>query len=313
MPSRQGLDTVMAKRSSVVKSRLSRSLDIFAYGTVVPILAFYALFLLFPLCFAFYLSLVRWMPGLKQIPFVALANYRKMFTTDELFLVAMKNTLYFTAIRVPLCLVLAVCIAVGIDRVSRGSMNVFLPAYFAPQVTCMAAVAVVFAYLYDPQVGLLNEILRFFRLPALQYIYDKKQAIPSLVLVDTWRSVGWGVVIFVAALQAVPSELYDAAKVDGATSWQIVWRVTLPLIFPTIVFYIIMSVIWCLQIFDIIYVMAPNGGILNSALTIVHHIYREGFLYTNLSYAASMSNVLFVLIMVITYFIYRYGKPGWEL
>lgn len=282
----------------------------FVYTGIISVLGFYALFFLFPLLYAGFLSVTSGIPG-ESLSFIGLENYRYAFYEDSLFWVALKNTLYFTALTLFPTTVLALLIAAGLNRAMK-SRSILLPCYFAPQLTALVAVAVIFRYFYDPTVGLFNFILSKLRLPQFYYLEDAREAMPSIVLMCIWREVGWAVVIFLAGLQSIPEQYYEAAQLDGANRWQLLRRITLPLLSPIILFYVILEMVWCFQIFDPMYVVTPQGGPLHSTYTIVFHIYRNGFFYWRMPYACALTYVLFLICLTATIIVLRIGRTSWE-
>lgn len=277
---------------------------------IISVLGFYALFMLFPLLYAGFLSLTSGIPG-KSLSFIGLENYRYAFYEDSLFWIALKNTFYFTVLTLFPTTVLALLVAVGLDRAVK-SRRILLPCYFAPQLTAMVAVAVIFHYFYDPSIGLFNFILDKLRLPQFYYLQEPSEAMPSIVLMSIWREIGWATVIFLAGLQGIPEQCYEAARLEGANRWQLLRRITVPLLSPTILFYVVLELIWCLQIFDPMYVLTPDGGRLHSTYTMVFHIYLTGFFYWKMPYACALSYILFFITLTITIIVLRLGKVTWE-
>lgn len=228
--------------------------------------------------------------------FVAFRNYARLFH-DPLFWVALRNTLYFVVVGGPLSVIVSLAVAVLLDSELVRFRAFFRAVYFAPVVTTLVAVAVVWKYVYDPRFGLLDAGLRWVGLPAVDWLGSTAWAMPAIIVMTVWKSFGYNMIIFLAGLQAVPVDLYDAARVDGATAWQRFWHVTLPTLAPTFAFVSITTMIGALQMFSEPYVMTL-GGPLHATLSVVLYMFNEGFEWWHVGYAAAVALVLFALTLV---------------
>ena len=269
---------------------------------IAPALAIILLFFLIPVCASFLLSLsdfdIYALADLHNIRFVALRNYADLMH-NPLFWKALVNTLYFTAVGGPLTVTAALAIALLVNAKSAKLKSLYRTIYFAPVVTTIVAVAVVWKYLYHPRFGLLNRGLSIFGIAPIDWLGDPHWAMPAIILLGIWKNFGYNMIIFVAALQGIPEELYEAARIDGANAVQQFRHVTLPLLGPTFVFVGIITAIGYLQLFPEPYVMT-RGGPVYSTLSIVMLMYEQGFRWWNMGFAASVAFILFIVIAIAT-------------
>jgi len=202
---------------------------------------------------------------------------------------------------VPLQMVLGLGIAMLLNQIRRFS-GFFRAAYFVPYVTSAVAVAFVWNWLYAPQTGLINQTLSALGLPNQPFLTRPSQSLQSITAVAVWQSLGFSIIIFLAGLQQVPEMYYEAARIDGANKWHLFWRITLPLLNPVIVYLSVLSTISFLRLFALVQNMSPQGtgGPLKSTTTVVLEVYREGFSSYNMGYAAALTVILFLVILLIT-------------
>ena len=227
-----------------------------------------------------------------------LENFREMFTTDEVFRAALFNTVYFTAVSVPLSVVLGLVTAMLVNQALRGIV-VFRSIFLLPYVTVTVALSLVWKWIYLPDIGLINSVLGVFGIDGPPWLTSGTWAMPALILMSVWKGFGYNMVIFLAGLQGIPDHLYDAAKVDGATAWRRFLNVTLPLLSPTTFFVVVISVISSFQVFDQALIMT-NGGPGTATTTLVLYIYQKGFQSFEMGYAAAVALILFAAIFVFT-------------
>ena len=227
-----------------------------------------------------------------------LQNFREMFTTDEVFRAALFNTVYFTAVSVPLSVVLGLVTAMLVNQALRGIV-IFRSIFLLPYVTVTVALSLVWKWIYLPDIGLINSVLGVFGIDGPPWLTSGTWAMPALILMSVWKGFGYNMVIFLAGLQGIPDHLYDAAKVDGATAWRRFLNVTLPLLSPTTFFVVVISVISSFQVFDQALIMT-NGGPGTATTTLVLYIYQKGFQSFEMGYAAAVALVLFAAIFVFT-------------
>ncbi len=230
--------------------------------------------------------------------FVGLANFRQMFSSD-LFWNVLGNTFYFVLLVVPLMMVGSLGLAVLVNRRLRG-IAVFRTVYFFPVVTSMVAVAVVWSWLYNPEFGLIDFVIRSLtghRGP--QWLMSTDWAMPAIALMTAWKGIGYNMLIFIAGLQAVPVALHESATIDGAGPARRFFSITLPLLSPTTFFVLVITLIGSFQLFEQTY-MLTQGGPANSTLTLSYNIYQNAFEYFRMGYATAMAYVLFAITFVVT-------------
>ncbi len=270
---------------------------------LTPAMALITLFFFVPVVGGLILSLTDFDlysigdPGNTRV--VGASNYLSLLE-NPLFWRALTNTLYFSFVGGPLTIAAALGAALLLNAKLARFKAFFRTVYFAPVVTTIVGIAIVWKYIYHPRIGLLNRMLDAVGITGPDWLGDPRWAMPALILLAVWRGFGYAMVIFLAGLQNVPEELYEAARIDGAGSWRQFVHVTVPQLGPTFVFVGIVTAIGFLQVFAEPYVMTPDGGPLNSTLTIVMLMYREGFRWWNMGYAAAVAFILFALVLIAT-------------
>jgi len=283
--------------------RLGRSEALAGWLFAAPALAVIAIFFGLPVAAGFALSVTDFDiyaigdPDLVRM--VGLANYRTLFS-DPLFWQALRNTAYFVLMGVPLTVATALTAALGVTAGVTRFKSIFRTVYFAPVVTTLVAVAVVWRYLYHPRFGLINGFLAWFGLDPIAWLADPRWAMPAIVVLAVWKNFGYTMIIFVAGLQAIPEQLYEAARLDGASAWQRFRHITLPGLAPTTTFVTVITVIGYFQLFAEPYVMTSGGGPANATLSVVLYMFKEGFRWWNIGYAAAVAFVLFWIILGVT-------------
>jgi len=228
--------------------------------------------------------------------FVGLRNYLQI-AGDPLFWKALKNTLYFLLAGGPLSIAVSLGAALLLNAKMVRWKPVFRFVYFAPVVTTLVAVAVVWRFVYHPRFGLLNYALGLVGINPIDWLGDPNWAMPAMIILAVWKNFGYNMIIFIAGLQNIPESLYEAANIDGAGSWECFRRITLPLLAPTTMFITIITMIGYFQFFAEPYVMT-QGGPLNSTLSIVMLMYQQGFRWWSMGYAAAIAFVLFLFILL---------------
>ena len=234
--------------------------------------------------------------------FAGLDNYQKL-VDDPTFSKALVNTFYYVGVMVPISTVLALFFAFLLNQKLRG-VTWYRTAYFLPVVSSTVAVALVWSWIYAKDFGLLNYLLRQVGVEPIGWLSSTTWAMPAVIMMAIWGNLGAGIIIFLAGLQAIPVSYYEAAEIDGANSFNKFFRVTLPLITPSLFFYFIITMISAFQAFEAIYVMT-RGGPVNSTTTMVYYIYRNGFRNFKMGYASSQAIILFLVIMVLTLIYWR--------
>ncbi|MBZ6077617.1 carbohydrate ABC transporter permease [Microvirga puerhi] len=275
------------------RRRLRRAL--IPYLFLAPFFLTFLAFWLGPIIASFVYSFTDWR-GVLQARFIGLANYERIYE-DPRFWLALRNTAFYGLVYVTLLNTLALALALAIDSTWLRFRNGIKIGFFLPVTISLVVAAVMFEMIFANGVGLLNITLKALGLPQPDWLGDPKVAIWSIIILRIWRALGYYAVIYFAGLQAIPSDVKEAARLDGCRPWQVTWHMTLPLLKPVILFCIIMSTIWALELFDEAWVLT-KGGPADSTLTIVIYLYQAGFQYIELGYAAAVSYVLTFLIVI---------------
>lgn len=266
---------------------------------LAPALGLIVLFFLIPVVAALFLSLTDFdlyaLGDTGNIRLVAFDNYARLLSSP-VFWKAMGNTLLFAAVGGPVTVVVALVAAILVNAKTTRFKGLFRTIFFAPVVTTLVAVAIVWRYLYHPKFGLINEALGWIGINPIDWLGDPRFAMPAIIILAVWKNFGYTMVIFLAGLQSIPEELYEAAKIDGASAWKQFRHITIPMLGPTFALVGIITAIGYLQLFAEPYVMTPDGGPLNSTLSVVMYMYEEGFRWWNMGYAAAVAFVLFLVI-----------------
>jgi len=277
---------------------------------LAPALGVLALFFFLPVLAGFALSLTDFdlyaLGDLGNLRFVALGNFAAALG-DRTFWTALWNTLYFALVGGPATLVVAFAAALLVNARAARLKPLFRTVYFAPVVTTLVAVAIVFRFLYHPRFGAIDRALAALGLPAVDWLGDPRWAMPAIILLAVWKNFGYDMLILLAGLQAIPEELYEAARIDGAGAWRQLRQVTLPMLGPTFLFVGIITAIGYLQLFPEPYVMT-YGGPLDRTLSAVMLMYKEGFRYWRMGYAAAIAFLLCLVIGAATALQMRWGE-----
>lgn len=285
--------------AAAARSKFRLSVNSWGILFVAPAAAFFLLVNIMPMLYAFFLSFHDWNLLSPHKAFIFVENYVALFT-DPIFLRSMLNTLLYTMITVPLGLSLSLLFAVLLNSGIKAS-GLFRTLYFVPVVTSIIAAGYIWKWLYDPTFGLINHVLSVFGVQ-LPFLASTKMALPSIALMVVWKHLGFNIVVFLAGLQGIPGYVYEAAKIDGTSRWRTFWRITLPLLNPTVVFLSVMGVMNSLKIFGEIFVMTKDGGPLNSTSSIVSQIVTTSFQSHRMGYGAAMTMILFLIIVGVTVF-----------
>jgi multiple sugar transport system permease protein len=280
---------------------MRRDEAVWGLAMVAPMMIGWAIFFLVAFVASFGVSLTNW-KLLGAPSYVGIDNYARL-ASDQQFLSSIGNTVRLALLYVPLELLVGISLAVALNRRVR-FRNVYRAIFFLPLLTMPVASATVWRWLYDPTYGLINAGLEAVGLSGQPWLADPVLAMPSVVLMSVWNGVGRDMVIFLAGLQAIPRDLYEAAEVDGASRWQTFRKITIPLLTPTTFFVVVVSTIASLQVFDAIYVMT-NGGPANATRTVVFTVWEEAFRNYRIGNASAMTWVLFAFILGFTLLQFR--------
>jgi multiple sugar transport system permease protein len=272
------------------------------YAFLAPALLAIGVFFVLPVIAAFLLGFTDFdiyaVADLANLRWIGLRNYVQL-VRDPAFHTALRNTLYFVLLGGPLSIALSLVIALLVHHRLVRCKSLFRTVFLLPVVCTLVAVAVVWRYLYQPRDGLLNLALAAFGFGPVDWLGDPRWAMPAIILMALWKNFGFNMLIFLAALQRVPESVYEAARLDGAGAWQELRHVTVPMLRPTLQFVAVITLAGYFQLFAEPYVMT-GGGPADSTLSVVLLMYREGFRWWNMGYAAAVSFVLFALILAAT-------------
>jgi multiple sugar transport system permease protein len=247
------------------------------------------------------ISVTKW--DLLQAPqFVGFDNFVQL-ASDDRFLKALRNTAFYTVVSVPLGMLISLFLALALNQTIRGIAWI-RTAYFLPVVTSTIAVALVWQWIYSPDAGLLNQFIGLFGVPAQKWLSNPTLAMPSIVAMSVWQGLGTSIIIFLAGLQSIPTELLDAASVDGAGRWARFRNIVLPLLTPSIFFTGVLSLIDSFQVFDQVFVLSRPRPT-DATITVVYFIYENGFKFFKMGYATAASWILFLIVAVFTAIYFR--------
>lgn len=268
-----------------------------AYLLLLPTLAFFLVFQYYPILKSIGISFMEYGLLRRETPFVGFSNYIRQFQ-DSLFLSALGNTLLFVAVCVVIGVVLALFFAILVEQTGRWAAF-YRTLYFIPVITSLMATTMIWRWLYASN-GLLNFILTTFGFEPQAWLLSEALALPSLIALTIWKNLGFDLILFSAALQTIPEDYYEASSMDGASSWQNFWYITLPQLRPIVVLVAITAVIRSFQVFTIVLAMT-QGGPINATRTMVYHIYEQGIQYDDMGYASATAVILLLIIGAVTF------------
>ena len=270
-----------------------------AWIFLAPALTAIAIFFVVPVLGAFIMSMTDFdvyaLGDLSVVRFMGFHNYLRIVETP-LFWTALKNTFYFVLVGGPLSVAASLGAALMLNSKLARFKSFFRTVYFLPVVTSLVAVAVVWRYLYHPSHGLLNLFLSWFGVAPIDWLGNPAIAMPAIIVLAVWKNFGYNMLIFIAGLQNIPEDLYEAAHIDGAGAWRQFTDITIPMLAPTTVFVVMITIIGYFQLFAEPYVMT-EGGPMNATTSIVLMMYEQGFRWWNMGFAAAIAFVLFAVIL----------------
>jgi len=275
---------------------------------ILPNFAGFSIFYLFPIFFSLFISLHRWQILLPP-KFIGISNYAKLLFEDELFWITLKNTAYYTILSIPLGIIVSISLALLMNQKLK-LISFYRSCFLIPYVSSMVAVALLWLYLYNADFGLINHILKLIGIPPQRWLTSERWAMPAIAVMSVWKSMGFGMILYLAALQGIPQIYYEAARVDGATRWSQFWHITLPLLQPTTFFYVVISIIGSFQVFAQVQLMTDGGP--GYATTVYNfYLYNNAFIYYKMGYAAAMSYILFGILFTLTIIQKKLFARGW--
>lgn len=287
----------MRYRYTLGRRRWETNASVAAAVLLIPTFVALAFLFIYPAIRIFYLSFTTTNTITNISSFTGLENYRFIFS-NEIFRKAFRNTVVFTLVKIVLEVTISLALAVLLDEhiPFRKYLRI---CYFAPVIVPVVASSIIFMWLYDPQLGPINQLLAFLHLPTSNFIYSEDSALMSIIVFAVWRGIGYDIIIFISGLQGISDSLVEAARVDGADSRDIFFRIRLPLLRPVIAFVVMMGLIGCFQAFTEVDIMT-GGGPDNSTLLMVNYIYGQAFGNAKLGRGAAASVVLFMVIFILT-------------
>lgn len=270
-------------------------LSIIPYLFLIPYLFAFIAFRFGPSIAGFFVSLTRW--NIVGTPkFIGFENYSELFS-DPSFITSLINTLYFMVLTVPALIVLGLLIALLVDQNLKGR-TVTRTFVFMPYVIMSTVVGVIWMWIFDTHFGILNYYLSFLGIKPIAWLSSVNWAMPAVAITTIWWTVGFNMILFLAGLQDIPEELKEAARIDGASNWQIFWNVTFPLLRPTTVVVLMLTLINSFEVFDQVYVMT-GGGPSMATLTVIQYMYFQAFQYFRLGYGSAVAYVVFAFLIIL--------------
>ncbi|TBL68475.1 carbohydrate ABC transporter permease [Paenibacillus thalictri] len=267
------------------------------YLYLLPVIAWIGVFMAFPMYYIIYLSFFKWNLVEPNKTFIGIQNFIQMFT-DNVFLSSLAHTVYFTIGNVALTMIVAMLIAILMNQKIPG-ITAVRGFFYSPVVVSVIAAAMIWGFLFDSQFGPLTQIVNAFGLPSPKWLDDPNWAMNSIIMMSIWKHMGYYAVIYLAALQGISSDYYEAASLDGATALQKFFHVTWPLLRPATMLVVIMGIINSFQVFGQIYVLTA-GGPVGSTNVIVYYLYDVAFHDFEVGYASAIGLFLFIAMMVVT-------------
>ncbi|TBL69287.1 carbohydrate ABC transporter permease [Paenibacillus thalictri] len=281
--------------------------DRVGYVLIAPFYLFLLVFVLIPIIVNLYLSFTNY--DLTNADWVGLKNYRVLIS-DTFFHIALKNTFVYTFFTLLFTMGLGLALALVLNRKLPG-LSFLRMGFFMPHITSMVAVSMIWLWIYEPSHGLANLFLNALGLQNIQWLFDESWAMPSVILMSVWKFAGYNMVIYLAGLQSIPRDLYEAASVDGAGPSRQFFAITLPMLAPVTFFLFITGLINNFNVFEQIQILT-GGGPMNSTTTLVHQIYNRAFNDFQMGYAAALSMILLAIIAIITIANFKYGNNNHE-
>lgn len=269
---------------------------------VAPLILGIVAFQLVPILVSIYISFTEW-DGIQPPRFVGLENFRTMLTSDPLFAETLRNTIVFTILAIPLTTMLGFALALLCNQKLAG-ISLVRAAYFAPYITNVVAIGYVWFWIYHPERGLLNGILGMVGIDGPAWLASSTWAMPAVVIVSVWQGAGYPMVIFLAGMQGIPEQLYEAAEIDGAGAWDRVREITVPLLTPHVFFVLVTQFITSFQVFGVIYIMT-QGGPGHATSVYIYYLYQQAFGSGKLGYASALAWLLFAILVSVTYVQWR--------
>ncbi|MFC5467935.1 carbohydrate ABC transporter permease [Cohnella suwonensis] len=288
------------------KSRLYRKEAYYGYLFILPPVLGFLLFAAFPAGYSLYGSFTDW-DGLGQMSFIGLDNFKELFA-DELFYKAMYNTFYMM-LGIPVGLFLAMLIALGLNRRIPGT-TVFRAIYYIPVISSIAAVCIMWMLAYNGDFGLVNQALELVGIDGPNWLNNVGTVKPAIIMMLVWKGLGYTMLLYLAGLQSVPRDYYEAAELDGANALQKFWRITWPMVKPVTFFIVVTGIIGGSQLFPEVAIMTSTGGPEYSSATVVFYVWQKAFGNLQMGYASAMTVILGLFIFIVTLTQFKLDKSS---
>jgi multiple sugar transport system permease protein len=292
----------MPSKKSLIRELIEQR---YSYLFIAPAVILFSIFVFIPVIASFFLSFTKY-NVLSPAQWVGLDNYRQIFFNDPRFWKALCNTTLYVLGVVPVGIWISLLLAVAIDQKIRFK-NFYKAMFFMPVVTSVVAISVIWKWLFaGGKFGLINHWLMKFGITPIDWIMSPTWTLPAIMIMSIWAGLGYNMVLLLAGLQTIPRIFYEAADIDGAGAWHKFWHITLPLLRPTLLFAVIMSIINSFQLFEQVYIMTSGtgegvGGVLDCALSLVAYLYEKGFQRFEMGYASAIAYILFAIILIATF------------
>ena len=286
-----------------------------SYMFIAPAVLLFVIFVVGPLIASFYWSFTEF-NGIQPAKWIGLDNYKNIFLHDPRFWKSVRNTIFYTVGVIPPGIALSLLLAIAVNQKIRFK-NFFRTIFFIPMVTSVIALSVIWKWLFaGEKYGLINHLLISLGFKPIDWLMSPVWTLPAIMIMSIWAGLGYNMILFLAGLQTIPNTIYEAAEIDGASSFDKFWKITVPLLKPTIVFVTVMAFIGSFQVFESIYIMTETefgiGGVLDSALTVVAYLYDMGFRKFHMGYASALGYIVFVVIFLITMLNIKFVKSKVE-
>jgi len=272
------------------------------YSFLLPSFGILLVFGLYPFLQGLYYSFTDY-PLIQGPTFVGLDNYLKL-PKDYLFRASLVNTFYYVAVTVPARIILGLALALALNKATRG-VTVFRAIFYFPFIVPLVTAAQLWGWMFSTHFGIINWFLSVFGIDPVPWLTSPKWAMPAIMIMSVWTVIGWNMVIFLAGLQGIPPDLYEAAQVDGANAWKTFWHITLPLLRPTLLLVLVISTINSSQVFDQVFVLT-NGGPGYATMTLVQQVYNTAFQSYEMGYASAIAVVLFLIVLSLALIQFRF-------
>lgn len=288
------------------KNSLRRRKTLVAYSFILPNLIGFLFFTFVPIVFSLFLSFCEWDSG-NPINFVGLKNFIYMFTKDKSFWISLKNTIYYTVVTVPVTMALALFLAILMNKPLKGRVF-FRSVLFFPYVASLVAIAVVWMALFNPDRGPVNSILMALGVEnPPRWAASQTWALPTIIGLTVWKGMGYYMIVYLAALQGVSKDLYEASSLDGANKWQQFLNITWPSVTPTTFYILMMLMVSTFKSYDTMYI-TTQGGPGEATKVLAYHIYNQAFVSSKFGYASAVAMVLLAIVLTVTLIQFKFEK-----